>query len=109
MVTSNKGSATQISEYEAARKRRDQEQKYETPTRRTSAGLRDALFDEIDALRRGDGDPQRATAVARLAINIIASAKLDLDFHKAGLPPHDKIKPVLLAAPSDEPEPEVGK
>ena len=54
-----------------------------TPTQRNSRGLRDALFDEIDAFRRGEGDPERAIAISKLASQVIASAKLDLDFAKA--------------------------
>ena len=49
---------------------------------RTSQALRDVLFDEIDELRSGKGDPQRATAVANLARQIIAVAKVELDFHR---------------------------
>ncbi len=56
----------------------------ERATERTSAGLRNALFDEIDALRRGDGDPQRAMAVAKLAQNILATAKMEYQIGKSG-------------------------
>lgn len=35
--------------------------------KRTARALRDVLFDEIDQLRDGDGDPQRAMAVANNA------------------------------------------
>lgn len=61
---------------------------------RTSGGLRDALFDEIDALRRGDGDPQRAKAVAKLAQNILSTAKMEYDVHQKELPRAPK--PLLL-------------
>lgn len=71
MVMTNKGSIGMAAEYEAARKKRLAQAESEKPIKRTSAGLRDALFDEIDALRRGDGDSQRATAIARLASNVI--------------------------------------
>lgn len=66
----------------------------EQPVERTSAGLRNALFDEIDALRRGDGDPQRAMAVAKLAANILATAQMEYRITKDGLP--SKPKPILL-------------
>jgi len=49
---------------------------------RSSLGLRDALFDEFDALRRGESTAQRATAASRLASQIITSAKLDLDYKR---------------------------
>lgn len=51
-------------------------------TKRTSAGLRDILFDELEELRSGDGDPSRAMAVANLAKQIINVAKIELDFHR---------------------------
>lgn len=47
---------------------------------RTTASLRDLLFDEIDALRGEDGDPKRAAAVAKLSQQIIGTAKLELEF-----------------------------
>lgn len=49
---------------------------------RSSQALRDALFDELDDLRGGDGDPTRALAVARLAQQIISTAKVEMEFHK---------------------------
>lgn len=49
---------------------------------RTSAGLRDLLFDEIDELRAGDGDPSRAMAVANIAKQILNTARVELDFHR---------------------------
>lgn len=39
----------------------------EKPVSRTSAGLRDAIFDEIDAVRNGTSNPTRANAIAKLA------------------------------------------
>ena len=50
---------------------------------RTSSGLRDILFDEIEELRRGTGDIKRAAAIAKLAGQIIASARLDVDYSLA--------------------------
>jgi hypothetical protein len=49
-------------------------------TNRTTQGLRDALFDEIEELRSGDGDPSKSLAVANLAKQIINTAKIELDF-----------------------------
>jgi hypothetical protein len=49
---------------------------------RTTAGLRDALFAELDSLRSGEGDPQRAQAVANIAKQIINVAKVEIDFHR---------------------------
>jgi len=47
---------------------------------RTSAGLRDILFDEIDALRKPKGNPQRALAVSALAKQIINTAEMEIRF-----------------------------
>lgn len=49
---------------------------------RTTQGLRDILFDEIDELRTGNGDPTKSMAVANLAKQIINVAKVELDFHR---------------------------
>ncbi len=49
---------------------------------RTSRGLRDVLFDEIEELRAGAGDPTKSMAVANLAKQIINTAKVELDFHR---------------------------
>lgn len=49
---------------------------------RNTQGLRDILFDEIDELRSGNGDPTKSLAVANLAKQIINTAKVELDFHR---------------------------
>jgi hypothetical protein len=49
---------------------------------RTSAGLRDALFDELDALRRGDTNPAKANAVAKIADQVISTVKMELDVQR---------------------------
>ena len=57
-------------------------------TERTSSGLCDALFEEFDMLRNGLSDPHRASAVAKLAVQIINTKKLEIEaaaFHKAGM------------------------
>ena len=46
---------------------------------RTSKGLQDTLFDEIDALRDGTTTPQSARTVASLASGIGQIAKLEVD------------------------------
>jgi hypothetical protein len=50
--------------------------------KRTTQGLRDALFDEIEELRTGKGDPTKSAAVANLARQIINTAKAEIEFHK---------------------------
>jgi hypothetical protein len=66
-------------------------------TEKTSAGLCDALFDEFDLLRNGLSDAHRASAVAKLAVQIINTKKLEIEaaaFHKAGL----RFVPLALSA-----------
>lgn len=53
--------------------------KIDKKTNRTSAGLCSALFDEFDLLRSGQSDAHRASAVAKLAIQIIATKRLEID------------------------------
>ncbi len=48
-------------------------------TERTSAGLRDALFEVLDDLRNGDIEPSGAKAVAGLAREICSTVKLELE------------------------------
>lgn len=50
-----------------------------TLTGRTSAGLRSALFDELDGLRNGTVNSTRANAVAKMASTIIESVRMELD------------------------------
>ena len=52
------------------------------PIGRTSAGLRDAIFDEIDALRQGESNPTRANAVAKLANGIVETVRMEIDVQK---------------------------
>lgn len=52
------------------------------PTARTSAGLRDALFDELDNLRNGQSNPAKANAIAKLSDQVIATVKMELDVQK---------------------------
>ncbi len=70
-----------------------------TIMKRTSAGLRAVLFDELDDLRAGRSDPKKALAVAALAKTIVDSVRMELDFIKHtdgklpdGLPTIDLVK-----------------
>lgn len=47
---------------------------------RTSSGLRDVLFLEIEALRSGECEPNRAMATAKLAQQIINSVRVEIEF-----------------------------
>lgn len=49
-------------------------------TTRTSSGLKDALFDELDNLRNGKSTPQHARAVSGLINNVIATTRLEMDY-----------------------------
>lgn len=49
---------------------------------RTSAGLRNALFDEIDSLRGGESNPARARSLALLANVALKSVEVEIEFHK---------------------------
>lgn len=53
-----------------------------TPIARTSAGLRDAIFDEIDAIRNGTSNPTRANAVAKLATGIVETVRMEIEVHR---------------------------
>lgn len=52
------------------------------PVQRTSAGLRSALFDELDALRGGSSNAAKANAVAKLAGSVIETVKMELEVHR---------------------------
>lgn len=49
---------------------------------RTSKGLRDILFDEIEQLRGPNGDPRRALAVSNVARQIVNTVRVELDYAK---------------------------
>ncbi len=49
---------------------------------RTSAGLRDALFDELDSLRAGDSNSSKANATAKLADQIVNVVKMEMEVQK---------------------------
>lgn len=53
-----------------------------TKTLRTSAGLRDVLFDELDTLRSGESNASRANAVAKLAGGVMDTVKMEIDAQK---------------------------
>lgn len=63
---------------------------------RTTHGLRDILFDEIERMQGDSADPTRATAVANLAKQIIGTAKVELEFHRTIANLNEKGAPVSL-------------
>lgn len=52
------------------------------PVVRTSAGLRDALFDALDGLRNGSTNAATANAVAKLADQVVQTVHMELAVHK---------------------------
>lgn len=54
--------------------------KDELPIPKTIEGLRDALFDEINAIRQGKGNLQRSRAVAQLAAQSIDSIRVQIQY-----------------------------
>lgn len=52
------------------------------PVQRTSAGLRDAIFDEIDAVRNGISNPTRANAIAKLATGIVETVRMEIEVQR---------------------------
>lgn len=54
----------------------------QNPIQRTSAGLRDAIFDEIDAVRNGTSNPTRANAIAKLATGIVETVRMEIEVQR---------------------------
>lgn len=72
-----------------------------TKTVRSTKGLRDALFDEMDALREGKTTPHISSAMAKLAVQIINSVRLEIEYqkHVASTPGANEIlniNPIML-------------
>jgi len=49
---------------------------------RSSLGLRNVLFEEIDSLRNGNSNPARARALSLLANTVLKSVEIEIEFHK---------------------------
>jgi hypothetical protein len=69
---------------------------------RTTEGLREVLFDEIDKLRTGKCNPGHANALAKLASTIIETSRLEIDVAKliAKAGEARQIQPLPLGGPS---------
>ena len=52
------------------------------PVIKSTEGLRDALFDEINRIRSGQSDPKRARIVATMAARIIDSIRVQIQYGK---------------------------
>lgn len=75
--------------------------KIEVKTIRTSRGLRDCLFEELDLLRNGRSEPQRAASVAKLAVQIINTAMIEVHLSRTDLSLGDsaiKVRPIQLGS-----------
>lgn len=74
---------------------------------RTSRGLRDMLFDELDELRTGDGNPQKALAVANIAKQIMSTVRVEMEYYRLSQKEPDEKPPELgelkLGSVSDAP------
>lgn len=49
---------------------------------RSTSGLREALFEEMDALRSGSSNAQRARSIAMMANSILQSVQVEIEYHK---------------------------
>ena len=67
---------------------------------RTSQGLRNAIFDEIDAIRNGTSNPTRANAVAKLATGIVETVRMELEVYRhLKSNPNDTLGAVAAGSP----------
>lgn len=57
-------------------------EKMPTSMVRTSAGLRDVIFDELDGLRQGTTNPTKANAVAKLAMTVVETVRMEIEVAK---------------------------
>lgn len=82
------------------------------PIARTSAGLREAIFEEIDNVRRGVSNPTRANAISKLVMSMVETVRMELEvqrFVNQGINPaanavesvegNGDVKPTLLGGP----------
>jgi hypothetical protein len=67
------------------------------PVPKTSEGLRDALFDEINGLRAGTTSPQKARAISLLASHVIDSLRVQIQ-HGRLLLDSDRNREVFLGS-----------
>lgn len=49
---------------------------------RTTSGLREALFDQMDSLRDGKTTPHVSASMAKLAVQIINSVRLEIEYQR---------------------------
>lgn len=70
---------------------------------RTTKGLRDAIFDEIDEIRAGSDNYQKAHTISKLAGQIVNIARAEMAFHKLakGEGPDDLVERAKVSALPD--------
>lgn len=69
------------------------------PVPKTLEGLRDAIFAEINALRKGTGNLQQARAISQLATQAIDSIRVEIQYGRMLLEAK-KLPKVLLGSDS---------
>ena len=67
---------------------------------RTSAGLRDALFDEIDGMRNATSNPTRANAVAKLTAGIVETVRMEMEVQRFAASAATKTSAAVGALPA---------
>jgi hypothetical protein len=50
--------------------------------KRTSTGLKEALFEELDSLRNGESNPAKSNAIAKLATQVVNICRIEIDVQK---------------------------
>lgn len=65
---------------------------------RDTGMLRGVLFEEMEMLRRGEIEPKRAQAVAKLAQQIISTAKVEMDYHRMRRVAREKGEDLLIGS-----------
>ena len=68
-------------------------------TERTSKGLAEVLFNELDNLRDGKSTPQQARSVASIANTICSISRLEMDYARFVSDARTEIPSTLAALP----------
>lgn len=53
-----------------------------TPIERTSVGLREAIFEEIDNLRKGVSNPARSNAMSKLVMSVVETVRMEIEVQR---------------------------
>lgn len=52
------------------------------PIQRTSVGLREAIFEEIDNIRKGVSNPSRANAMSKLVMSVVETVRMEIEVQR---------------------------